>query len=300
LTGKIVAALLAVLLSVNMPAAALAGDVAAEITALETAIATAKEALMYAAKGVLQETAKMETAQSVLVGDDVLRDALENYKYEMDHKALAAEDKVFADQTSSFERLYRNLKDDKELTFGYLSSAPLSAWERLVNFFLPNYFGRSNLFGVTFKELNPGYRNVPPDDKPPVIFRNAYVERDKQFLSFAYGALKENNAEARGILSNDHPLSPSKIKTLHDASKNAGKLIASGNRAGGYRQVFQAGNQIVNFSNQEIARLRVDMMRLHEMRTTIALNARQEKTDTVSAFEHAVRSWKPETGASSF
>jgi hypothetical protein len=238
--------------------------------ALREEIRIATEALLFASKGIMQESARMELYNTLLLFDDAIHNYFIDITYKIDHKELG--DKVFNDQASSLSSLYDALKGDGELTFE--SSSPQRS---------------------AFDSKNPGYRGS--EGGSPVIFSDKYRERTNDMMNFAYGSIKSNNSEARGFLQDSHPLSPANVKKLHDASVKAGNPITA---QGGYRQVMQAGNQAVNFTNQEVTRLRVDLMRLGESRLKIAMNERQEEMDVHAAFDQAVRTWKPSGSGRSY
>jgi hypothetical protein len=226
--------------------------------ALRAEITAVKGELLSASKGILQESVRMELYNTLLLFDDALHNYFIDFTYKIDHKELG--DKVFNDQADSLANLYGSLGSAGE--FSFESAAP----------------SRS-----AFDAKNPGYRVISRGN--PIIFSEKYKERVKDLLDFAYGSLKENNGEARGFLDDSHPLSPSNVKKLHDASVKAGNPVTT---QGGYRQVMQAGNQIIGFANQEAARLRADLMRLGESRLKIAMNERQEEMDVHAAFEQAL------------
>jgi hypothetical protein len=226
--------------------------------ALRTEITAVKGGLLSASKGILQESVRMELYNTLLLFDDALHNYFIDFTYKIDHKELA--DKIFNDQTGSLATLYGNLRSAGE--FSFQSATP----------------SRS-----AFDAKNPGYRASSREN--PIIFSEKYKERVGDFLDFTYGSLKENNREARGFLDDSHPLSPSNVKKLHDASVKAGNPITT---QGGYRQIMQAGNQITSFANQEVTRLRADLMRLGESRLKAAMNERQEEMDVHAAFEQAL------------
>ncbi|GHV45396.1 hypothetical protein FACS1894204_04430 [Synergistales bacterium] len=275
-TRKFWAALIIAALTVQLcPRAALAGGEEAAKAALYLEILAMERALLYSAKGIMQETGKMGLYEALLVVEDMLHNYFIDVTYKADHEVLANNDKVFKEQ--SLAALYASLRLDiigagSELSFGGVPS-------------------RSD-----FDKQDPGYRNILSGDvrsEDIVVFSEEYKNRTEGFLDFAYISLKANNSEAKDFLRDSDPLSPKMVTSLDIASFNAGNPmdVLKGDKGGGHRQVMQAGNQIVNFSNQELLRLRVDMNRLSEERARVARNERQEKIDAQAAFDQAVRIW---------
>ncbi|GHS90001.1 hypothetical protein AGMMS49957_14580 [Synergistales bacterium] len=293
---KIAVALAVAALSLSFrPDAALAGSPQEEAAkAAERAIIAAAELdLMYASKGILQESTKMALYEALLVVDDVLHNFLIDGTYKADHAEIKSEDKVFKEQ--SLATLYLALNPGYDVPG---IGRELSFWGAVP---LPPQ--RSD-----FDRQDPGYRkllsgDVSSDNLNPndiVVFSKEYKNRTEEFLDFAYTSLYANNSEAKGFLKNDDPLSTKMIVSLDIASDNAGNPLnaLTGGNGGGHRQVMQAGNQIANFANQEISRLKVDINRLSEERARVARNERQEKIDVHAAFDQAVRIWK-NTGSGS-
>ena len=128
-----------------------------------------------------------------------------------------------------------------------------------------------------FDETYTGYRTGT------TIYSDAYRERVKNFESYIKKIAASNNSEAGFIIDT----SLKAIKSLQDAMLKAGEFTS-----GGYRQLTQAENQIINYSNVQISRARTDIMRHVDQTAALAHNEIQEKTDRHSAFRQAVSTWQ--------
>jgi hypothetical protein len=243
-------------------------------------------------KPILQEATKMGIYETLLVVEDILHNYFIDVTYKADNKPLAVGDVVSKDQALQSFYTYLNITPSTFIPTGFLP-VPIPNGGELS-------FGA--LFGLApglvlkddFDAQDPGYRDLGS----AVIFSDEYKKRTEGFLDFAYIAFRANNFEAFNFLkvSDDatNPPTPKMIKKLHDVSLAAGNplnIFSDGDKSGGYRQVMHAGNQIVNFTNQELARLRVDMSRLAEERERVVRNERQEKIDIHAAFDQAVKAW---------
>jgi hypothetical protein len=134
-----------------------------------------------------------------------------------------------------------------------------------------------------FKEQNPGYRNAPDDGY--IDFSETYKDRIGQFQQYAYGVVSANNDETHRVVN-----SQTLIKGLNDASFAAGY----------YRKLFQASDQIANFTNQTVSSVRIDIQRQIESQTVFTLNARQERADAHASLKQAIKKWKGQSNGRAY
>jgi hypothetical protein len=120
----------------------------------------------------------------------------------------------------------------------------------------------------------PKYRT--PREGQSLNFADIYRDRVGKWQTYALAAIAANNTQ-----TSDATSAQETIKSLHDASLNAG----------GYRQLMQSRHQTANFMNQELSKLRTDIQRQIDAETWIAANERQERTDRQAAFDQAVSRW---------
>ncbi|MDR2176330.1 MAG: hypothetical protein LBO82_10410 [Synergistaceae bacterium] len=126
-----------------------------------------------------------------------------------------------------------------------------------------------------FEAQNPGYRSTSPYSYTD--FEAEYKKRVERRQNFALETLRANNTMANASLS---PRVPDMLQ-----------LHLSSSATLGYRQGLQAGSQTVNFMNQGLVLLRMDMLRQLEAETFFALDEAQEDSDKEAAFEVGMK-WR--------
>ncbi|MDR2176326.1 MAG: hypothetical protein LBO82_10390 [Synergistaceae bacterium] len=109
-----------------------------------------------------------------------------------------------------------------------------------------------------------------------VNFGGEFKSRMAEWENYAFGTLLANNKEAMDLKDNLLNL----LSKLNDAT---GSLTAVG-----YRQYIQARNQIYLFVAQQVANMRLDVMRQIEAQARIAANKQQKRTNAQVAFGKAV------------
>jgi P-type conjugative transfer protein TrbJ len=138
-------------------------------------------------------------------------------------------------------------------------------------------------FDEKYKAQNPGYRQSAADSY--IDFASDYKDRADKLQSYMGSAMWVNNSAAKEISA-----SLETIKELKRASENAY----------GYRQLWQAGAQVMNFVNQELSETRLDIGRQFDVEARYAINEQQEKTDAAASFGQAVRNWKTQSGGAQY
>jgi hypothetical protein len=166
---------------------------------------------------------------------------------------------VWEDLTGETAELYKNLASNDVLALSFAAA----------------------LDRAKFDAQNPGYRNAASY----VDFEAEYKKRVQRRQNFALEAVKANNVEANASLKTRAP--------------DMLKLNASSLAAQGYRQGLQAGGQTVNFMNQGLVLLRMDMLRQTEAETFYALDEMQEDSDGQAAFEGGMK-WRSQSTGKSY
>jgi hypothetical protein len=183
--------------------------------------------------------------------------------YAADHLALSGG--VWNDMTQKIADLAKLLQEAHALSF--LTSA--DQVESNFKTYYPGYAGQLPTFAVM----------------GPTDFGQDYKKRMTEWQSYSFGTLMANNKEAMDIKDNLLNL----LSKLNDASDS---LKAP---ALGYRQLIQARSQIYIFVAQEVANMRLDVMRQIEARARFAANRQQKRTNAQAAFDQAVPAWRAQS-----
>jgi hypothetical protein len=163
---------------------------------------------------------------------------------------------VWEDLSGETAALYTNLASNDALALSFVAS----------------------LDRAKFDAQNPGYRNAASGTD----FGAEYKKRVQRRQNFALATLSANNTEANA--------------SLKTRASDMLKLNVSSLATLGYRQGLQAGNQTVNFMNQGLVLLRMDMERQTEAETFYALDEMQEDSDGQAAFEGGMKWPSQSTG----
>ncbi|MDR2176327.1 MAG: hypothetical protein LBO82_10395 [Synergistaceae bacterium] len=194
-------------------------------------------------------------------------DVWEEAQYQLDHGVL--DDVVWRDISGDIKELYDGLSSMQVAAFSFMNPAAAA---------------------LSFSQQYPGYRKHQSGTY--IDFAQAYKTRvDGNLIlggglqGYLKGVLKANNSEFLAVQK-----AQEQIKKLKDASDNAGY----------YRQMWQAGDQIVNVVNQEISQLRIDIQRQLDAELRYALNEQQERADGQAAFEWAVQEWQTQSSGKGY
>jgi hypothetical protein len=209
----------------------------------------------------------IEKSMQNTLNTELTLDLFEETQYQLDHKALG--DVVWNDITEDIEKLYGDLSSMQTAAFSFMS--PAAAADSF-NRQYPGY--RAHQAGA-FVHFAQEYKNRI--DGSPVL--NGGLQ------GYLKGLLKANNSEFLAVQK-----AQENIKKLKDASDNAEY----------YRQMRQAGDQIVNVVNQEFSQLRIDIQRHLDAELRYALNEQQEKADAQAAFEWAIQEWKAQSSGKNY
>ena len=139
-----------------------------------------------------------------------------------------------------------------------------------------SFLASSSAVDSNFKTYYPGYAG-----QTAANFGEEFKKRMTEWESYAFGTLMANNKEAMDIKNNLLGL----LSKLNDASDSFSAPVL------GYRQLLQARNQIYIFVAQEVANMRLDVMRQIEARARLAANRQQKRTNLRVAFEKTAPAW---------
>ncbi|MDR1020221.1 MAG: hypothetical protein LBL73_05635 [Synergistaceae bacterium] len=254
--------LLSVLLSATMltqcffPCAASAGQLAEEAAEIAMWIAII-EGAEYALLAASFATLEAEAETVATEAKGLALEKARNKRVEenYEHDHEALEDVVWESRTDSMSRMIDVLSRSGALSFA------------------------ADLSREKFDAQNPGQLETPSG--AAIDFASDFKKRADDWQSYAYGALAANNDDLKLVLD----AQSGEIHELQEASYETEY----------YRQILQAENQTINYTNQELAEARLSIARQIELRKRVALLARQEKTDEKSAFTQAVNNWKAQS-----
>jgi hypothetical protein len=177
-----------------------------------------------------------------------------------EHDHETLEDVVWKSRAGSMSQMIRDLSTSGALSFA------------------------AELSREKFDAQNPGQWGTPRGGA--IDFASDFKKRADDWQSYAYGALAANNGDLELVLNaqsgNIHELQEASYETEY------------------YRQILQAENQTINYTNQELAEVRLSIARQIELRKRVALLSRQEKTDEKSAFTQAVNNWKAQSAGGGY
>jgi hypothetical protein len=194
-------------------------------------------------------------------------DLFEERQYQQDHKTL--DDVVWNDITDEIKQLYSGLSSMQAGAFSFMNPAA-AAMPLYMQY--PGYRARQ---AGTYLDFAQAYKRRVDGD---IILTGG-------LQGYLKAALKANNSEFLAVQKAQED-----IKKLKDASDNAGY----------YRQMWQAGDQVVNVINQEISQLRIDIQRHLDLRLQQSLNEQQERADTQAAFDWAVQAWQTQSAGKDY
>jgi hypothetical protein len=180
-----------------------------------------------------------------------------NQHYARDHLPIVLS--VWEDRTEETAALYKSLVSG-DVASGGATSGDILAFSFVVS-----------IDQAKFDAQNPGYRSAYFD------FEEEYKKRAARLQNDALETLRGNEIQTNMSLKTRAPdmlkLNVSSLATL------------------GYRQALQAGGQTINFMNQGLVLLRMDMLRQTEAETFFALDEMQADSDVQAAFEGGTR-WR--------
>lgn len=240
------------------------GDLAALQAALEAARSQAKGKQVHEVREAMMKTAQvvldgmLKSKQEAIEKLATQRFATRQAYYAADHLALSGG--VWNDLTQKIADLSKLLAGANALSF--LASGDTASGDS------------SGTVDSKFGTYYPGYSG----QILTIDFSQEYKQRMSEWEKYAFGTLSANNKEALDIKDNLLNL----LSKLNDASST---LSTSGI---GYRQLLQARNQIYIFVAQEVANMRIDVMRQIEARARFAANRQQKRTNERVAFGKAV------------
>ena len=249
------------------PAEAFIQEIIAEIVILASWAALNKgimPKIVDAAEDAYGAASKTYLYEALYIDQQRNRWDLEKELYDLDHEKLDASSVVYRD-LAPYLTAFASLSPRSD---GY-------QWTQMWN-------------ASGFRSTNPGYRNVS-SGSAAVIFSDVYKSRvealtDDYTLKFA----RSNANAAEDVLTADSPTSVQAARTL------MGMLYrTAGLENGGYRKTSQAAAQIQTANNQQVSRLRAETMAQTDAYAVFALNEIQERTDSMAAFDQAVRVWNP-------
>jgi P-type conjugative transfer protein TrbJ len=219
-----------------------------------------REAMMKTAQVVLDGMLKSKQQAIEKLAKD--RFATRQAYYAADHLALS--NGVWNDLTQKIADLSKLLQEAHALSF----AASADQVESDFSTYYPGYAGQVPVLAIT-----------------PTDFGQDYKTRMTEWQNYSFGTLMANNKEAMDLKDNLLNL----LSKLNDASDSLKAPVL------GYRQLIQARNQIYIFVAQEVANMRLDVMRQIEARARFAANRQQKRTNVQAAFDQAVPAWKAQS-----
>jgi hypothetical protein len=223
------------------------------IAMLEVTNNTMKKGAANLSKEILTTVDSEFYSQGLIFEQQKNQRNLEELVYDTDHEPLTGSMKVY--ENMDLSGLYGSLSSAAALSFQ-------GAWS-----------------ASAFGEASPGYRYSSAS--PVIIYSDAHEEMTEKLDAYAGGMMRSNHSEVIGLSG-----AAQKIEELEESVMEAGEFAE-----GGYRQIFQAQNQVWNHSNVQANRLRTDLTRRADSSARLSLDEIQRHTDAVSAFEQAVRIW---------
>ncbi|MDR1740617.1 MAG: hypothetical protein LBR38_02055 [Synergistaceae bacterium] len=143
-----------------------------------------------------------------------------------------------------------------------------------------------------FNAQNPGYRVLSGDQSPVLDFKAIYKTRANNWAggstSYGYGMFKGNSLEA----------SATSATSTRQLLVMAPQLLLS-SQTSGYMPLFNMGNLMANFTNQQLLLTRTDFMRNFEISAQLAAYEVQDEADLQAAFEQGVVRWTEQNPSAS-